>query len=581
MRVNGSEAPPNVRLVGGEMLTWSDGLHGPGDADCLRELVRRVLPSPGRVLVAGPHPEGLLPWLAGCAASVAVLLRSFPDALELGNRHLGGEGLTVYCGEPGRMDVPGGFDTVLVLDGFRRLRSAEAPETSWQETFSELARFVAPGGALVLTVANGMGIDRLAEAKPAERDRTDADWFPRGWDRSEPAGHPALLRELESEGLAAERCYAGFPAADAPRALLAVDVLESGPPVPDAVVLMSGTRDRGDRYSLVDPAGLTRKAFRHGLAARLAPAWVVVARRGGTLPPTVPECSPPDALVGDDLCGRPWAVVHELAREADGRWRRRPPARDVPCPAGRVGRDLGALGGSVPEGRVLDEVIVGACARDDLRAVREPLRALTALLSDQADGGAVSGGWVFATTDNLVWDGRDLHLIDPSWTYDGRIPLPVLLARILRRFAVRLLDAGHHHPWPCSFSPADVTRTLVAMCGLTLGDGDLDRAAALEGEIAAVLGTEGPEAARGLPTYRELITERDALRDRLGEARARIDRLESRLTSREEQLDKARLRWRAAAEEAQAVRRSTERDVPQAATGPRRVVRRLVRAIWN
>ncbi|MBG0813540.1 class I SAM-dependent methyltransferase [Planomonospora sp. ID82291] len=580
MRVNGLEAPPNVRLVGGEMLTWSDAVRDPGDAGCLGELVRRVLPSPGRVLVAGPPPEGLLPWLTGHAASVAVLLRSFPDALALGNRYPGGRGLTVYCGEPGRLDVPGGFDAVLALDGFHRLRSPEAPEASWRETFAELARFVAPGGALVLTAVNGMGIDRLAEAKPAERDRTDADWSPRGWDRSEPTGPAALVRELESEGLTAERCYAAFPASGVPRALLAVDVLESGPPVPDAVVLMAGARSRGDRHALADPADLTRKAFRYGLAARLAPAWTVVARREGAPPPAAPACPPPDALVGDDLCGRPWAVVHELVREPGGRWRYGPSAQDFPFTVGRVGRDLRARGGTVPDGRVLDEVIVEACAREDLRTVRRLLRALTALLSEQAADGTVSGGPVFATTDNLVWDGRALHLIDASWTFDGRIPLRVLLARILRRFAVRLLDAGHHHPWPCSFSPAEVTATLAAMGGLVLEDGDLDRAAALEEEIASALGAEGPEAVRGLPTYRELILARDALRDRLGEARARIDRLESRLTSREEQLHRARIRRRTATGEARAVR-SLERDAPQGATGPRRVVRRLVRAIWN
>ena len=53
-----------------------------------------------------------------------------------------------------------------------------------------------------------------------------------------------------------------------------------------------------------------------------------------------------------------------------------------------------------------------------------------------------------AAADSLVWDGERFAAIGAGPAH-SRSPAPdVVLCRILWRFAVRLLAAGHHHPWP-------------------------------------------------------------------------------------------------------------------------------------
>ncbi|GAA5071274.1 hypothetical protein GCM10023259_069760 [Thermocatellispora tengchongensis] len=533
-----------LRPGGAGGAAWGGAGHGAAWAcgEIVRELIRRVRPMPGRVLLIGPHPEDFVDWLVARSRSVAVAVRSYPDAVRLGARHAGRAGFAVYCGQLAKLGGLDPFDVVLALDGFERVHSAESPYRPWRETLAEVAALVAPGGTLLLSTRNDLGIESLVEARPHER--TDADWHPRGLDHTRPNGHQTLAAELDAHGLLVDDCYAAYPAAGAPRALFSVETLARGRTLPDAVTVAACARGYHGRAVVADPVQLTRKAFRHGLAARLAPAWVTVARKqapGRTGGPALPA-----ALLEDDVCAPPWTLVQELARGEQGKWVRHVPPASRPFALDRVHRDPALLSGPIPEGRVLDEVLLTACAYDDIRAIRERLRHLAGWLSRWSDAGMVPGELAFATTDNLVWDGERLDLIDPSWALADALPTEVVLTRTLWRFAVRLLGSGHHHPWPWSVDADRLTATLVAISGFRHDRRHLERAKALDREIGTTLGVGATAAADAPESYRQVLAGRERLRDTLTAAQARIDRLEVKLTHRERELRKTRSKLRAA-----------------------------------
>ncbi|GAA2891966.1 hypothetical protein GCM10010517_56400 [Streptosporangium fragile] len=558
----------NVRLVGGEMLLWSDGVDRP-PCGGVRELLRRAVPEGGRTLLLGPHPAELVAWLLTRPGEVCALLRSLPDAEDLAARH---GGLAVHCG---RLDGMAGlepFDAVLALDGFGRLHSAESEPRTWRESLAEVAGLVAPGGILAMATPNELGIQCFVEAEPADRTRTDADWFPPGFDATHPPGPRALLAELAAVGLTAECCYAGFPTAEVPRVLLAVDELESGDPVPDAVAVPSCARGFDGRAVLADPTGLARRAFRHGLAGRLAPVWVTLARRGEPA-----AWSPPAGIVDDGVCAPLPSAVYELVREGDG-WVRRIVQPAPPPPPGPLRRVPGGAAGPVPRGRVLEEAMLDGCARDDVAAVRAAVTALASWLAAHAADGLLPGRMAFATADNVVWDGERLDLVDGGWALDGPVPLRAVLLRALRRFAVRLLGSGHHHPWPWHTEPDRLAEALATLCGPTVRPGEPELAVALDARIRAALGGGEPPGPETPPTYRELLAVRNGLADRLAEAQARIDRLEATLTSRERALRAARRKLEAARGRRRTTR--TERcPAPRAGRGSAgaRIIRRALR----
>ncbi|TDD28867.1 hypothetical protein E1286_46740, partial [Nonomuraea terrae] len=281
MSARTNETPENVRLIGGEMLLWSDMSAVAGVTEwqgAALELIRRLLPAGGRVLLVGPHPQPLVDEVVANAAA-AVLLRSYPDACELGERH---PGLAVFCGRLEALDVEEPYDLVLALDGLLRTHSAEAPASAWKESLAALAGLVAPGGRLALGVRNDLGVDRFLEARPADREGGDDQWAPHGFDPSYPSGPEALDRGIESAGLTMRRSYAVYPDRQAPRSLLSREALAHD--LPDALAFTLSSRE-DERTLVADPLRLTRLVFRHRLGERLAPMWLAVATR----PPATPE----------------------------------------------------------------------------------------------------------------------------------------------------------------------------------------------------------------------------------------------------------------------------------------------------
>ncbi|MEO3886050.1 hypothetical protein [Nonomuraea sp. B5E05] len=536
MNTRMSEAPENVRLIGGEMLLWSDLSNMGGITDwrgAALELVRRMTPASGRVLLVGPHPQALVDEVVALASEAAALVRSYPDACALGSRH---PGLEVFCGRLEMLDADEPYDLVLAIDGLARTHSAEAPAAGWTESVAALAALVAPGGRLVLGVRNDLGIDRFIEARPADREGGDDQWAPHGFDPGYPSGPLAVDRGLESAGLVVQRRYAAYPGRQAPRALLASEALAGD--LPDALTFPLSARG-GDRMLVADPLRLTRVVFRHRLGEELAPLWVAVATR----PPVAPG-------VEGDL---PLGLIEEGSAlyEFTGTATRRLPDGDER---------------RIPTGRVVEEILVEACAREDVKAVRD----LLARLAEWLEG----GGAVVAATDSLVHDGTRFAAISPA-AAPSMPPEPrVVLCRILWRFAVRLLAAGHHHPWPWPLEADQLALTLCGMAGRPCDRGDLDRARKFDAELGQLA-----EPTEQAPTYRDLLGARDRLADQLTAALARITRLETKLTYRERELVRSKSRLRRTQRKATAYRRTLGYRLSRRLARPRKVARRVIRLL--
>jgi hypothetical protein len=168
---------------------------------------------------------------------------------------------------------------------------------------------------------------------------------------------------------------------------------------------------------------------RGGLGAEFASSWIVLAHRAPR--PTL-EFAPPPVLLGD-------GPVVELTRDRDGGW-----VRTVVSTL--PGRDDSGLTGPLPKGRLLEELLLAACLRHDLRTAR---RLLT--------GWALSAGP--GTFDNVLVDGDTFALLDPSRA-------PVSPAAAVRRFAETLLSGGYAHPWASATDLGSLAAVLGAAAGL-------------------------------------------------------------------------------------------------------------------
>ncbi|PRY33010.1 hypothetical protein [Pseudosporangium ferrugineum] len=246
----------NPRFLGGEMLVWSDldGAHGPGPVRGAA-LVPFLAAARGRTLVAGPHDPALLAALPGAT----VLVRGVPDA----ERLAAAGNLTVLCGGPAKLAAEPAFDTIIALDGLGRLGTAEQDEATWLATLDSLRAALAPGGLLMLGLANPLGLHRLV-AVP--RPPADSDWTP-GYDDTRPATPAALAGLLGGTA----RVYAAYPDPVAPRLVLPSDA--GGGAAEAALARAYAGADAGE--TLTDPEPWARESLRRGQP--LAPGWIVVA----------------------------------------------------------------------------------------------------------------------------------------------------------------------------------------------------------------------------------------------------------------------------------------------------------------
>jgi len=526
-------------LIGAEMLEWSDE---PVGGDVLAELIRHVIAPGARVLLAGPHATHLTDVLADRCTELTCVVRGLPDATELAARYP--EHVTVLCGSFDKLGDVGPFDAVVALDGLDRLTSAGGYVPAWGELADRLAAALAPGGVLLLGLANRLGLHRLlpglaaqGPGQPRSDVGTDAAWpLPDG---VRPATPGQMLAALTERGLAAGACYGGYPHPYRPSVL--VDITAIG----------------RHATAIVRATGGARPVVEAGLGAQLAPAWIVVAQRGVRGPGW------PEALVADGL-GR-WCVVYEER----GGGRRLLRTGTGPLRHGPLSRDPAALAGPVPGGFTLAEVMVAACEDADLPLIRE-------LMASYAGWLDACGASPFATMDNVL--AVEHALVDTSWSWDRPVAAELVLARAIRRFVTRLLAEGRRHPWPRGYGADAICGALHAMAARPADPATLEAGLRLEAEITALTGSVPID--ENLVHLRRPDGDLKQARDRaavLEEQRRwlmkRLDKTEANLRKRSADLATTRDQLNATKSTLRAVRRSTSFKLGRALTRPFRRAR--------
>ncbi|SNY72637.1 Methyltransferase domain-containing protein [Paractinoplanes atraurantiacus] len=441
------------------------------------------VPDGAEVLVAGPHDAALIDALAA-RATVTCLLRSQPDAIGLESR-----GVRVLCGSLAKV-TDESYDVVVALDGLERLCSVEGPQLDWVESLRALHRLLRPGGTLLLAVENELGVHKLVDPSSSTASQADSAWRPLGEFDTKPGNPGRLAGRLAAEGLAVDWLGAAWPVPHEPTLIATPNALQDGPADALAAVTAGAAgRAYAEKSVLSDPRRLAAAAVRGGLGPELASAWLVVAHRA---PRPAAALSLPPVLIGD-------GPVVELAPGRDGVWTRRV-LHEVP------GRDLSALNGPLPRGRLLEELLLAACLRHDLPIVRRLLTGWTS-----AHPGAAA--------DNVVVH-EDNYTVPSFSVLDPSVPPQT---DVIRRFAQTLIGGGYAHPWPAAVDVPTLTSILHAAAGLP-GD-----------DVEA--GEEPP-----LPDSRREHEEQiRALRRQLADATTRAQWFERELGRRDSELRKARM----------------------------------------
>ena len=552
-----------ITLIGGEMQNWSDHDQdkgsGPFTSPLVVPMLRKLLDRTMSVLVVGPTAPWLLERIAEQVGSLDIVLRSSIDAQAL-NMRLNGKPVRIYCGGFDRFaGTPGQYDAVLALDGIPRAYSTDSVLVSWVETLGRLRDLAKPGGRLVLSAANGLGLDRILDAEVNLRQPLDDEW-PTDAAVDAPPGLEAIRDAISTSGLSTTAEYAVYPRPGMPALMIRDQLLSGGPSDEVFSILASGTfaQTMGGRPVLADPSRLAREMMRHGTGLQLAPGWLFITTVG---PYTDAEL--PDALMADNLDHPYWSVVTELAQGTDGRWQRS--VVDVGRSAterisGQLVRDPSRLAGTLPTGTLLEELFLTACRFDDLNAMRKLVHGYAEWLRKQTEDGdlAVSGTALFATFENVMASDDQLTVFDPSWSTTLQVPFEVAFIRALRHFGFRILAAGLPHPWPSGMSPNRLTVTLAAMAGLVVTPALLEQTARLEVELdgqrrnnteaddqnqyfelqtTGEQATSEPAQPRG---YREALIAVGRLSTDLAAAQAQIGWLDETVQLRESQLRKER-----------------------------------------
>ncbi len=512
--------------VGAEMRGGSDG---PSQVVPVAMEFVGPLPPPGaRVLLAGPHDDGLAERLAAHGYRVDVQLRAIDDARSTMSRLPAS--VTVLCGSLTRVHET--YDVVVALGGVNHLASADAPVDDLSAALDAFTDRLAPGGLAAIIVRNDLGIDHLTSSGPPGN-------------RADPfsAGRSALAASLSAAGLVVVNEVCLYPDAVAPSVFVRADAFAAAEAIGDdddavATVVASAYRSTVlAADTLVDPRRLARESVSHGLGAALAPAWLVVVRHAGGIDgPVAPGDDSGSGMLGNadtivpgraDMIlvdRRPSLAASQRMRlQADGRWLRAQLASGETESTEPNGAAVGPtrrpdrLDGVVPAGPLLEEQMLGYAGSHDMLSLRRLLGAYARWLgvrtswlaetaatevpqsmsSELANGpsiGVASDGIpdiecppdrVFAVADNVVHGAAGFEPLDPSWFANAPVDARTVFLAALVRFAERLLSSALAHPWTTAQPPERLAVRLASMVGLE-ATGDL---VAMATELAAAHAT--------------------------------------------------------------------------------------------
>jgi hypothetical protein len=480
-------------MIGGEMYAWSDQGADQSSGGTTLHLPVEHLATPGaRVLVAGPHDPALIRRLLDLDAQVSWLVRSHVDAGGVLSRF--GD-IRVLCGSLSKMPTEARYDMVVALDGLGRLCSTEGVVLDWAQSLEVLLRVLATDGRLLLSVDNPIGIHRLIQPDAWHADRGDSAWLlAEQVDPSTPTNLADLLSRLRSAGLASTEALGAFAEPRRPAALVDVELLDDTVPTErrDALANVIATVSRQgwrDQPLLMEPQWLTSNAIRNGLGAGVAAAWVVVARREGTTPENEPAdklAAAPRVIITDQPGVEAWSVTYALEPAGAKSWTRR---ALLPAPVREdrfVRRDPAKLNGHLPEGDVLENVLIAISLRHDRIALKSTLMSYAAWLRRLVEAG--DARVQFASPRNVAYSDDTFDIRDTSWELATPWPFEIVFTRALREFAVELLTGGYNHPWPSTVDADRLTIILGAIAGFEIKTQMVDRAVASEVDLRTVIG---------------------------------------------------------------------------------------------
>ncbi|MEU4238751.1 hypothetical protein [Actinoplanes sp. NPDC026619] len=491
--------PPvaNLRRIGGEMFAWTDSDPGRGPErprGALLRLLAGQSAGPGRtVLVAGPHADDLVAALADGGSKVFWLLRSLGDA-ELASREH--QTVTVLAGALVRLDPEEKFDLVVAADGIERLNSTEGSQMPAGEVLDRLAQAVRPGGVLLLTHDNHLGVHHTVRLDPGARETDDSAWYPLDeHDPHRPASAEQLTDRLTAAGLTVDVTYAAFPEPSAPTILVGPGLLGNvDSPLRSRLgtalgqAFAAGFRGRA---VLSDPRRLVHRALRAGAEQTVAPAWLVIAR--------APDDSATAAVPGRELLVGDRHGSFAYAVGAAGGEVRTEVLEALAEPIERDGlRRVAEPPAPGADGYVLEERLLHLCATTDLTELRTELGRFESWLAGQAVDGALAGPVALAGFADVLVTPDGPTLLPTRWEPIEPTPLDAVLVRALWAFAVQLITSGQPHPWPISSSAVDLTATMLGMVGRGISDPEVRAAVDLH-----VL-REAAEFELSLPEQQEL-----------------------------------------------------------------------------
>lgn len=541
------DLPGRVRLLGGELPTWSDltSAWGPARHGAQVPVLLAALAGRSRVLVAGPHEPDLLTAVADAIdGELTCLVRSIPDARLLGEAFdpvADGSRVRIVCGSLDRYDETG-YDAVVALDDVGRLYSTEGPEPAFGTALADLRRLLAPDGVLVVMVDNELGVHRLTADVQPEADQSEPAWSrPPAADDTRPRG----LAELAERFGSGAAIWPVYPLPSAP-------VVAWGP--------AAGSVDRSEHAGLfaalsdpaarslervrpsADVASLMRRVWRSGRLPEFAAGWLVVAgpAAGSGAGPGAARGEVVAWLVGDQ--GEPVAV-----RLADGR----PVLPD---------------GSEVPAGRLLSDVLTQAVVAPDQAALRSAIRGYADWLATLTDVAPAAADRVVLGTGG---EHRLLALGGP-----GPVPvaktadeqLLVAVADLVRRVERH----GYRRTWPSHLTPAEAVAWVAAMRGEPVPDDVVRRVAAEAGLDRPLAPDAGVPAAVAVAVER--FEESNASRARWFETR--LKSAEKQLAAAWSELDKARRQASGATAESPRTMR-----IGRAVRAPLRRAKRLARRV--
>ncbi len=560
----------HLELPGGEMLTWSDQPvdHAAGDGHALAALAEHAVPKGARVLLAGHHDLAVVDLLLAREADLTCLVRGYSDGEKLSAR-AGGTGMRVIVGSLATLESDARFDAVLALSGLPGIGSTEGAQLDWDATLARLARAVRPDGVLMIRLDNPMGLNRIVEMNPWYAARSDSAWAVTGaLDSSQPVNLDQLRAHLSTVGLGSTALFAAYPRPDQASTLVAVEELDRSPDsgLLDGFLHRTCIEGFVGETVLRDPARLAVDALHAGLGSGLAPAWVAIA--SGSSIPNSSEL--PIALFETGAPRGSSAALVEVMPDLDRwRWHARgltPPVkpqrgstkRDTADAVIGPHRDLSRLIGPVPAGRLLRTVLLDACLRRDLDAVRTLLSGYADWLTTHADSeGRLAGEFALATLDNVIINGTNLAVLDPTWQAVERVHSDRVLARGLWLFASELLTGGYANPWPSTMDISGLTVVLGGLAGRSLDRAvvasAIDAEATVRSAMRGLNSTGRAALAAGLRTldstsppshldsYQQLREAWTRQHDELVHLREKMDWTEQMLNSREGALRRANL----------------------------------------